>query len=380
MQKKIFFFKVAAVFLPFVILFLLEISAQLFYFFQHNRTFLYQTRAHDKTGFLQMDELGLLWFKKNSTVRLKHYSTYAADLYTDNFGLIHNGSEFREPPDPLNFNIIFLGGSTVEGRGSTSNKNTIPALLESCLREKNKKINIYNFGFSGDNSFNENLRIHSKSEYFKPDLVIALDGRNDFDTFYTKKSLLNNSHVLTSNLTYIYNNLSKLEFSLGLLNEYMTENIVLYKYFYMKLKNKKEDETKRFYHNLSKEHKLVYLAYHQSSASWLKLRYDGIKYAVFFQPTLAYKKKKTNEEIIHIENFNKKINDFGDYNKNLYNFYDLFLEKEKNLNYDLFNLSDIFEYHNHTAYVDSVHYNDAGNLYIAKKMCNIIKKNYLRII
>ena len=225
MKKKIFFFKVAAILFSLLILVLLEISAQLIYYFKHNKTFLYQTHTHNKTGFLQMDELGLLWFKKNSTVRLKHYSSYTADLYTDNLGLIHNGDEFREDPNVLNFNIIFLGGSTVEGRGSTSNKKTIPALLESCLRTKKQNINIYNFGFSGDNSFNENLRIYSKSEYFKPDLIIALDGRNDFDSFYTKKTLLSNSHVATSNLTYIYNNFNAFEISMRLFNEYMIYTI-----------------------------------------------------------------------------------------------------------------------------------------------------------
>ena len=48
------------------------------------------------------------------------------------------------------YNIIIIGGSTVEGANTTSsNDNTIAANLEQKLRKIDKKVNVINAGKSG---------------------------------------------------------------------------------------------------------------------------------------------------------------------------------------------------------------------------------------
>ena len=59
---------------------------------------------------------------------------YSNNLETDRYGFIHNGIDLEITNET--YNIFVTGGSTVEGRGSSSNSNTIAANLEK-IHKKN---------------------------------------------------------------------------------------------------------------------------------------------------------------------------------------------------------------------------------------------------
>ena len=78
------------------------------------------------------DYAGGVSYKPNRLIELKGYP---GNLFTDNYGFIHNGDPNRKINDDGKNNIIFIGGSTAEGANTTSNnENTISANLEKILR------------------------------------------------------------------------------------------------------------------------------------------------------------------------------------------------------------------------------------------------------
>ena len=106
-------------------------------------------------------------------------SSYPGSLSTDRYGFVHNGDKDRTIRDG---DIFIFGGSTVEGRGSSSNNTTISSYLEKCVRKSSQDptINVVNAGFSGDYSSQQYSRLSSSIlVHFRPSIVIYLDGRND---------------------------------------------------------------------------------------------------------------------------------------------------------------------------------------------------------
>jgi len=106
-------------------------------------------------------------------------------LGTDNYGFVHNGDAARKLlPKPTNtYRIFVLGGSTVAGRGVSYNKDTIPAQMEKMLKENpdyNFNIEVINAGVRGWLSFGELCYLAKELLYFYPDLIVVLDGINDF--------------------------------------------------------------------------------------------------------------------------------------------------------------------------------------------------------
>jgi len=364
-------FKLLTIILPFLLLIFLEGFGQIAYYLKNNK-FLYEMKSTGEHGFTEMDKSGLIGFKKNSTVPLKHAKQYTSDLMTDNLGLIHNGRSSRFISEN-SLNVLFYGGSTVEGRGASSNENTIPALTESCLRRKTEKsINVYNLGFSGDSTLTELKRIHNGALKYKPSMVIVLDGRNDFHYGYVYKGVKNNTHISSSELDKIYNEGVSIGSILKNLDTYLFQNLVTYKALSKSISsftsNKKDNEevsidVKDIYAN--------YISFHNSSSSYLET--FNIPFYVFLQPTLGYKKNLSVKDEIMIKE--SKNTEKSNYNKLLTEFYDLFLKPEVlnlNLNFNFFNISNLFENESKEVYVDTFHYNDYGNFLISEKICNVI--------
>ena len=90
---------------------------------------------------------------------------------------------------PEDYFIFLLGGSTVEGDGAPTEKETIGFQLQHLLRKElasacGKKVTVINEGISGYSSKQELLLFLLKILPFqKPDMVIVLDGVNDFIAF-----------------------------------------------------------------------------------------------------------------------------------------------------------------------------------------------------
>ena len=85
------------------------------------------------------------------------------------------------PPGSASYNVLILGGSTAFGYG-VSDHETLPSYLQEALSDAWKRdVRVYNFGRGDYNSTLERLLFQQLLvEGFIPDLVIFLDGLNDF--------------------------------------------------------------------------------------------------------------------------------------------------------------------------------------------------------
>jgi hypothetical protein len=87
------------------------------------------------------------------------------------------------PIDPSNYNIFVFGGSTTFGYGVTD-EQTIPFYLQELLSESKftaRRVAVYNFGFASCYSTPERILFQQLLQNgAKPDLVVFIDGLNDF--------------------------------------------------------------------------------------------------------------------------------------------------------------------------------------------------------
>jgi hypothetical protein len=151
---------------------LVELFGHIIYYFSHQRTFIF-----NKADFVQFMPYGLVHHKPNTTMRLPGYP---ADLETDQYGFVHNG--FKKEIGSDKYLIFLVGGSCVEGRGSSSNATTIAACLERNLNQLagENRFRVVNAGMAGHVSYQEISLIEGVIiPEFKPKMVIALDGYND---------------------------------------------------------------------------------------------------------------------------------------------------------------------------------------------------------
>ena len=83
---------------------------------------------------------------------------------------------------PNEVRIMFLGGSSAAGYGATSEENTITAHLEKMLNSNTsdkKNYQVINFGLFGSYSFQNLISVINKISFLDPDVIISLDGYND---------------------------------------------------------------------------------------------------------------------------------------------------------------------------------------------------------
>jgi hypothetical protein len=96
------------------------------------------------------------------------------------YRLVRNNGPW--PPDTSHFNIFFFGGSTSFGVGPYW--ATVASYLQEYLRASgvfDRSVDVYNFGGSGYHSTQEQILFHRLiSEGFRPNMVVFLDGLNDF--------------------------------------------------------------------------------------------------------------------------------------------------------------------------------------------------------
>lgn len=97
------------------------------------------------------------------------------------FGFRETASPCRWPLNKKHFNVFFVGGSTTFGYG-VQDSETIPAYFQKyATNAKKNKVTVYNFGRGFYFSTQERILIQKLvSENIIPDLVVFLDGINDF--------------------------------------------------------------------------------------------------------------------------------------------------------------------------------------------------------
>lgn len=107
-------------------------------------------------------------------------------------GFRRDGPVSREKPEGT-LRIIMLGGSTLYGLGSLGsqtypehrtllNDETVPHFLEAKLTQSlsDRRIEVINAGVTAYHTFQEFLYLYETLHEYDPDLVLFLDGHNDF--------------------------------------------------------------------------------------------------------------------------------------------------------------------------------------------------------
>ena len=365
-------------FIYFCLIFLLiEIILNISYFIIKDRSF-HSYHLNKNETFTKFTIHGGVAFKPNVPA---HMPGYPNNLFTNNYGFIDNGNFIHDLNNTTKFNIFIMGGSTVEGRGSSGNNYTISSYLERCLLNYNSNVQVVNTGFSGDFTYQEFMRLAGHLiPNFKVDAVIHFGGRNDaHNPFAEGVDWKINNQVYFRKTEYSINN-TKLDCILCSISEKLNRYSILFYslgYYYKKiilylninkfnLANNYEIAVKNM--NLSVENYLNNIDLINFYSDIHKIKFYG-----FIQPILVNNKKiLSKEEIKNTKNFAKE------YGEDYYNYINEYFIKIKNLNKNknLIDISNIFNNVSETLYYDSSHYNDLGNSLIADNICkNIIDRN-----
>lgn len=369
------FFKYFIYFLT--IFLIMELILNIAYFILKDRSF-YSYHLNKNATFTKHTTHGSVAFKPNI---LAHMPGYPDNLFTNDYGFIDNDNFKHNLIDHNKFNIFFTGGSTVEGRGSSGNKNTIPSYLERCLLNYNPNVQVVNAGFSGDFSYQEFMRAAGYIiPNFKVDAIIHLGGRNDAHNpfaegdewrinnqiYFRKSDYVINNTKLDCILCALSNKLNRYSISFYALGFYY--NKIIYYFNRGKFNLADNSEKAKNNMNLSVENyinnvKLMSFYYKQ-----YKIKFYG-----FIQPVLVKSKKPFSpKEVRYVETFAREYG--PDYNNYINQYFNEI--KNKNTTEKLIDISDIFKSINETMYFDTVHYIDDGHFLIAETICkNIIDKN-----
>ena len=322
----------------------------------------------------------------NTLARQYNYNNFVESksigLFTDNYGFIHNGNQDRKLFQKDYYNIIIIGGSTVEGANTTSsNDNTIAANLEQKLRKIDKKVNVINAGKSGYNSFDEFLTIYNLLGQYSFQEVIFLNGANDFLslTYSSKKKWNYYEEIINyqKQFTHLFD-----------------QHYQLKTYYYLiRLKKIFLNFFKEF---LKKDEPYVYKPNQDHLVNIFQEEYDkyepnspsvetvenyisnirliksvcmqfNIKCKFFLQPTLS---SKNLLHSVEKENLNKiQFKDFKNTELKWYEIATSELKKiSENNNVKFYDITDTFKNESNLVFYDMSHYNDFGNELIGDKI------------
>lgn len=322
---------------------------------------------------------------KNSTMKLAKFPAFNADLQINEYGLISTTNEVLN----LAPKLLLIGGSTVEGRGSSSNNTTIASYLSKCLASASIPFEVLNAGRSGSYSYTEyRILLESFLPAFKPDLVISLNGRNDFyyslknkhNEFYYHSDVRNSDTLISQDIhgikffdyvrdIYLSSHFSRLVASI--INKLKNEpgiykiNEKMVKLENIEMQMRTEEAVRQFNVQISNTKNIVE-AY-------------GANYMHFIQPTLMSENREiTDAEKSFISSWEKRTVLGKSFQYDLINFYKTLKNQNNKISIDI---SQLFDEKDHVQlYVDTVHYNDHANELIADKICENIEKstnNYL---
>ena len=378
-NKKYWFHKnpktAVCLFLVFVLIFV-ESAGQLIYFFNHSYNFLFQIQ--EKKRNLIFTPYGLYEYKSNTFINMGF--KYPASLEVDNYGFIHNGH--RKDIEENEYLIFVVGGSTIEGRGASDNSTTLAAYLEKILNEKSRRqIRVINAAVLGFNSYQQSHRIDGKIiRDFKPDMIIAIDGRNDAYYMASYEEWQAYWQPYYDQITADINKLMRSSFTLVSFSNWLTSNFIIPRSFLkigMKLfpkKNKIIHTRKDYVSDSIVERSInIYLSNHVSVYS--KCKFLNIKYYVFLQPTLApfLKNHISQEEKEIMDDWSNEYYKKDIYYRALEQFYKMVLKESRTSKLTwFFDISDAFKESREKIYFDSCHYTDQGNYVIASRVAEIL--------
>ena len=297
---------------------------------------------------------------------------YPGTLSTDVTGFVHNGVP-RSSAKELEGGIFIFGGSTVEGRGSSSNSKTIAAQLESCLQlELNINKPVVNAGFSGDYSYQQFQRAVDALGRYRPSMLIFLDGRND--AHYAQLAswrAFDSNPGIHSPFNYVDLLASRSPWERTFHDARAVSRLVN---LIFNVKPKLDHrQAPNVYASLDEDKARTaadaYLGIHDAIHSIGAIY--GIPVHSFLQPTPAVgPRQPTVDEALKMKEFLSREGINHGYYAGIGMFYRAVRARA---NPRVTDISTLFDRNASQMYVDSVHYNDESNRLIAQKICSVIR-------
>lgn len=300
-------------------------------------------------------------------------------LTTDMHGFVHNGyvRDIREDKDKLL--IFMLGGSTVVGFGASGNGKTLPAQLERALNEKlSKNVRVVNAGSSGYVAYQElGLLAGPILQSFEPDMVLAVDGRNDAATAAGYRDWRPNWQPHYSSLEKDVNAMMRPSPWAGL--AYWAPRVSAAAKLFMSIRYRLYrtgevvwDREGPAPESLLRRAADAYFSTH--AAARARCRALGIPYFAFLQPTVTrgLKKDVTGMERSSVDEFIGRQKSTRDiYDEGMDGFYALASKRAAEAPW-FHDLSRFFLDSKGGVYADSCHYTDKGNKMLADRMAELL--------
>jgi hypothetical protein len=234
-------------------------------------------------------------------------------------------------------------------------------------------VDVYNLGFSGDNTFVESLRVRTRWQELSPRLVISLDGRNDYHAWFVDASVEGTGHPGSVGVDGLYNASGSLGAVGSQIHAWLVFRSALYKAMSELLPGPQERYPRRGASERVEEAARHYLANHAGTTAWLEG--VGVPHAVFVQPTLGVAKPPTPAEHEMMAGFAAEAEGGQAYFDDLARYYRAVSELARGTD-GVHDLSGLFEGRAERLYVDSVHYNDLANDLIAGEICAAVLREY----
>ncbi|MCB0321200.1 MAG: SGNH/GDSL hydrolase family protein, partial [Bdellovibrionales bacterium] len=354
-----------------------ELIGHVLYAARHSGRFIWQQR--DASSFEEFSIFTGSKYLPSSQILLDHrYPTKTLGI--DSSGFIHNGVE--EEVQSAAHLIFLLGGSTVEGRGASSNSHTIAAYLEQQLRNAygNRSVRVINAGHSGDIAAQQFLRLYGDIlSRYKPSTIIELDGRNDAYNFLSFAE-----HGWQANWVPYFTEISSevnalmtgsLQFR-KLVNFYLGRYSILHALVGRAIASGSHPYRHPQQMLPSKEQfRLAVKAYQNNHLLSEKIaQLSDAKHLTFLQPVLLARLKAiTREEQQMMDEWNTLYSS-PFYWEGLDIFYAMAQEQLRAHEAEgRFDISAVFQDSNEKVYIDSCHYTDTGNELIARAIADRLK-------
>ena len=353
---------ILGIFLIILVLFVIELFSQTYYFQKSEDCFLidrnvYANLTEKSKKQICHDLNDLLFFDNGKFVEILPNQNYQTiTINSDGF----RGTEITELTSNNKLKIFVVGGSTVFGWASTSDNTTIPSYLQEFFdKESDLQVQVVNVGMPDAWSFTELNIIKQEILQYEPDIIVVYDGWNDVNK--SLKKWLN--HIEIKNT--IHDEISQVNVDNSIrkiLSNFKTTTLVrsLSSYF-----EESSDQTAHirahgeYANDMAKEwsdniKKICNLG-----------KTENFKTVIILQPLLGTGNLGLTE-------FEKKL--VSHYNHDgLLNSYHLFEKSLEPLQEHCTltsNYLDVFDNENYPIFYDSGHTTDDGNKLVAKRMFN----------
>ena len=277
-----------------------------------------------------------------------------------------NSHGFRGPEITLEkpentYRIFMIGGSTMFGASSTSDKTTIPGYIQQFLDETDstKKFEVINAGINNADSRSEVYLVKKILLEFEPDLLIAYDGWNDArhdwgwdETIEEQSELANIKNSLEISLNGFYmKNIKPYYSTIDFVQNLLSEK-----------DNLKNEEIILDYEFMNKKAEIW-------TERWIDIcelgEQKGFKTIIILQPGLG----TGNKPLTDVEE--KRLNEFYNYQRKTLETLEIFSHSLNNIEENCENAADLrnaFDGVEEPIFIDLGHMSDKGNRIIAENI------------